>query len=216
MDLQNVNDNNLKSSIDIARKFNKNHKDVLESIDKILQSNKKLSLDFILSEYKNTRGRVYRCYYLTNNAVNILNTKYTYSAINPRFEFKFETMLREFFPSEKIFTQYKVLNYRIDFFLPDLQMIIEYDEEQHKYSKEKDETRINKIKEKLNQMVINGEPLYEGDTDEPCPWLEEVDLFSVIRIEKGKEIDGIRRLCIEITERTMHPCSDFMEVKNVA
>lgn len=115
MDLQNVNDNNLKSSIDIARKFNKNHKDVLESIDKILQSNKKLSLDFILSEYKNTRGRVYRCYYLTNNAVNILNTKYTYSAINPRFEFKFETMLREFFPSEKIFTQYKVLNYRIDF-----------------------------------------------------------------------------------------------------
>ena len=33
MDLQNVNDNNLKSSIDIARKFNKNHKDVLESID---------------------------------------------------------------------------------------------------------------------------------------------------------------------------------------
>lgn len=95
-------------------------------------------------------------------------------------------------------------------------MIIEYDEEQHKYSKEKDETRINKIKEKLNQMVINGEPLYEGDTDEPCPWLEGVDLFSVIRIEKGKEIDGIRRLCIEITERTMHPCSDFMEVKNVA
>ena len=40
-------------------------------------------------------------------------------------------------------------------------------------------------------MVINGEPLYEGDTDEPCPWLEGVDLFSVIRIEKGKEITAM-------------------------
>ena len=80
---------------------------------------------------------------MTNNALSILDIKYTYSAINPRFEFKFESLLREFFPSEKILTQYKILNYRIDFFLPDLQMIIEYDEEQHKYSKEKDENRIN-------------------------------------------------------------------------
>ena len=85
-----------------------------------------------------------------------------------------------------------------------------------KYSKEKDENRINKIKEKLNHMVVNGEPLYEGDTDEPCPWLEGVDLFSEIRVKKGKEIDGMRRLCIKITERTMRQCSDFMEAKNVA
>lgn len=208
--------NVLSNSIEIANKYNRENKHVNEDIRRILKSCPSLESEFILSEYTSLRNRKYPLYLLTEKALNILDTKYSYSAMNPRFETKFENLLREMFPSEKIFTQYQILNYRIDFFMPDLHMIVEYDEEQHKYSKEKDENRINKIKEKLNQMVINGEPLYEGDTDEPCPWLEGVDLFSVIRIEKGKEIDGIRRLCIEITERTMRPCSDFMEVKNVA
>lgn len=200
------------NSCEIANKFSKRHDSVLRDIDNILKSNNELSNDFILSNYKNSRGKFYRCYELSKNAYKILTTKYSYSAMNPRFEFKFENLLREMFPSEKIFTQYQVLNYRIDFFMPDIQIIIEYDEDQHKYSKDKDIQRMKEIKAELNKMLVNGEPFYDGDSTEPNPWLDGIDSFSVIRIEKDKEIDGIRKLCIEITEHTMRPCSDFMKI----
>lgn len=131
--------------------------------------------------------------------------------MSPRFEIKFNNLLSEMFPNEKIISQYRILDYRIDFFMPDLHIIIEYDEEQHKYQKKNDGIRIKNILNELNRMVIDGEPLYDGDASEPNPWLDGKNIFSVIRVEKGKEIDGLRRICIEITENMMAPCSDYMK-----
>ena len=202
----------LSNSREIANKYNRENKHVNEDIRRILKSCPSLESEFILSEYTSLRNRKYPLYLLTEKALNILDIKYSYSAMNPRFELKFENLLREMFPLEKIFTQYQILNYRIDFFMPDVQIIIEYDEEQHKYSKNKDIKRMKEIKTELNRMLINGEPFYDGDSIEPNPWLDGVDSFSVIRVEKGKEIDGIRKLCIEMTEHTMRPCSDFMKI----
>lgn len=209
--LRNENGQILASSREVADRFSKNHKEVLRSIKNILKSSPELKSEFVLSEYINSRDRKYPFYFLTKKALNILNIKYTYSAMSPRFEFKFENLLREMFPLEKIIVQYPILNYRIDFFMPDVNMIIEYDEEQHKYSEAKDIKRMEEIKAELNRMIVVGEPLYKGGSDEPNPWLEGVDSFSVIRVEKGNEIDGLRRLCIEMTEKTMSPCSDFMK-----
>lgn len=207
-----MNQNVLSNSKEIANKYNRKNKHVNEDIRHILESCPSLESEFILSEYTSSRNRKYPLYLLTEKALNILDTKYSYSAMSPRFEFKFENLLREMFPSEKIFTQYQILNYRIDFFMPDVQIIIEYDEEQHKYSKNKDIQRMKEIKAELNKMLVNGEPFYDGDSSEPNPWLDGVDSFSVIRVEKGKEIDGIRKLCIEMTEHTMRSCSDFMKI----
>lgn len=206
----------LASSREVAEKFGKENKHVNEDIRRILKSNADLQYEFILSTYINSRGRIYPYYLLTNTALNILITKYRYSAINPRFEYKFGDLLRQMFPSEIIISQYKILTYKIDFFMPELNIIIEYDEEQHKYSKEKDHKRINEIKDELNRMIISGIPLYDGDLAEPKPWLKGKNIFSVVRVKKGNEIDGLRNICIKITENTMQPCSNFMKSKEVA
>ncbi len=47
-------------------------------------------------------------------------------------------------------TQYPVKNYRLDFYIPELNLAIEFDEKHHKYQKEKDEKRENEIKDILN------------------------------------------------------------------
>lgn len=51
--------------------------------------------------------------------------------------------------------------------------------------------------------------------DKPNEWVkcEDIkceDIVSVIRVNKGNEIEGLRNICVKITEHTMHPCSDFM------
>lgn len=214
--LKNENGQVVTSSRDVAEKFGKRHDSILRDIDNILKSNNRLASDFVLSTYKNSRGKTYRCYFLTDVAKNILETKYAYSVMNPRFELKFENMLRELFPSVIILSQYHILNYRIDFLMPDLQIIIEYDEEQHRYTKKSDQERITKIKKELNMMLANGISFYDGDYRCPKPELKYVDSFSVIRVEKGQEINGLRNICMKITEKTLRPCSDFMKMNYAA
>lgn len=192
------------SSLDISIKYNKQHKDVLDTIRKILESNSNLKDCFIESTYKNARGRIYPCYILNGKAQDILNTKYKYSCVNPRFEFKFYDILKNLFPSQIIIPQYKILNYRIDFFIPDIGLIIEYDEEQHKYQKDYDQQRSFNILNELERIKKNNIPFYDEFV------LKNNVLFSIVRIDKGNEIDGIRKICIQITKNTNRPCSDFM------
>jgi very-short-patch-repair endonuclease/biotin operon repressor len=47
-------------------------------------------------------------------------------------------------------TQYFVKNYRLDFYISELNLAIEFDEKYHKYQKEEDKKRENKIKNILN------------------------------------------------------------------
>ena len=53
-------------------------------------------------------------------------------------------------------------------------------------------------------MLENNIPFYNGYVPK-----DNVS-FSVVRIDKGNEIDGIRKVCIQITKNTNRPCSDFM------
>lgn len=209
--LSEKNDQVLVNSRELAKKFGKQNKHVNETIRSILKSTPQMEKHFKKSTYKSKRGRIENCYDLDEVALNILNIKYKYSSMNPRFEIKFKNLLYEMFPNEKIIPQYHILDYRIDFFMPDLHMIIEYDEDHHKYQKENDDIRMKDILNELNRMIIDGEPLYDGDSSEPNHWMKSKKMFSVIRIEKGKEIDGLRRLCIEITENMMTSCSNYMK-----
>jgi very-short-patch-repair endonuclease len=47
-------------------------------------------------------------------------------------------------------TQYPVKNYRLDFYIPEFNLAIEFDEKYHKYQKEEDKKRENEIKNILN------------------------------------------------------------------
>lgn len=60
--------------------------------------------------------------------------------------------------------QYKVLNYRIDYYIPSLNIAIEYDENNHKnYTYEKHEGRQKEIEEKLGCRFIR---ISDDETDE--------------------------------------------------
>jgi len=74
-------------------------------------------------------------------------------------------------PIEK---QYKVGEYKIDWFIPMLSIAIEYDEEHHCYKKKEDGVRQKYIEEKLN-----------------C---------SFIRVKIGHEIDGLSKIIKKVVK----------------
>jgi predicted HTH transcriptional regulator len=51
-------------------------------------------------------------------------------------------------------TQYPVKNYKLDFYISELNLAIEFDEKHHKYQKEEDKKRENEIKNILNCKFV--------------------------------------------------------------
>lgn len=60
-------------------------------------------------------------------------------------------VINKLFAGYKIIPQYPVLDgkYRIDWYIPELDLAIEYDEEHHKFNKEEDEARQKEIEKEL-------------------------------------------------------------------
>ena len=98
-----------------------------------------------------------------------------------------------------------VLNFKVDFYLPFANMIIEYDEQHHNYSIEKDEIRIKEIRKEIMKKISQGIPLFEGDEAEYSPWLKDRDILHVIRVNEGEEIKGIREILITMHEDAINP-----------
>lgn len=193
------------SSRKVAEDFKKKHKHVLEAIENIIKRNPELNKDFIESKYTTERGRKYKEYLLTKEGKEIIENKFKYNIRNARFEYKFYNLLKEFFPNENIIYQMPVLSFKVDFYLPFANIIIEYDENHHKYSTEKDEIRIKKIRKEIMRKISQGIPLFEGDEADYSPWLKDKDILHVIRIKEGEEIKGIREILITMHEDAIDP-----------
>ena len=168
------------TSRQVAEDFEKRHADVLRAIENLIKRNPELNKDFIESKFK-------------------------YNTRNARFEYKFYNLLKEFFPNENIIYQMPVLNFKVDFYLPFANMIIEYDEQHHNYSTEKDEIRIKEIRKEIMKKISQGIPLFEGDEAEYSPWLKDMDILNVIRVKEGEEIKGIREILITMHEDAINP-----------
>jgi very-short-patch-repair endonuclease len=67
-------------------------------------------------------------------------------------------------------TQYVVSNYRIDFYLPVLNLAVEYDENHHRYKQHKDKMREKEIKNILG-----------------C---------SFLRVKEGQELEAVNKILI--------------------
>ena len=72
-------------------------------------------------------------------------------APNTRFEISFKNVLFEALKELSINVEHQIYidNYRLDFYIFEFNLVIEYDEDYHKYNKEKDKIREKEIKEKL-------------------------------------------------------------------
>lgn len=75
--LQNKNGQIVVSSRDVTEKFGKNHKDVLESIRNLTAENSAVKNMFILTTYKNTRGREYEEYLMNRDGFSLLAMGFT-------------------------------------------------------------------------------------------------------------------------------------------
>ena len=75
---------------------------------------------------------------------------------NERFEISFLKLLKEALKEIdiKLIHQHYVSGYRIDFFLPEYNLAIEYDEEGHKFHKKEDKLREEKIKKEIGCKFI--------------------------------------------------------------
>ena len=193
------------SSRRVADDFGKQHKHVLEAIENIKKRNPELDKYFIENTYKAGTGKNYKEYLLTKEGKEIIENKFKYNIRSARFEYKFYNLLKEFFPNENIICQMPVLSFKVDFYLPFANIIIEYDEKHHKYSTEKDEIRIKKIRKEIMRKISQGIPLFEGDEADYSPWLKDEDILHVIRVKEGEEIKGIREILITMYEDAIDP-----------
>lgn len=65
------------SSRDVAERFGKQHKDVLEAIRNLIDQNSAVKNMFIESAYKNTRGRYYEEYLMDRDGFSLLIMGFT-------------------------------------------------------------------------------------------------------------------------------------------
>jgi len=174
--------NNLKefkdkemTTLDVARITGKEHKSVIRDVNNLIKKDSNLDKYFNESTYKGKR-RMEKCLCLTEQGLKILLSSYrgitqeqvescgikdlnvihTYT----RFETSFINMLDEALKEIDIegITQYSIDEgkYRIDYYIPSLKLVIEYDEEQHNnlVNMRLDEEREDYIIDKLGCKFI--------------------------------------------------------------
>ena len=165
------------------------------------------------STYTNSRGKKYPTFLISikglewlrdNNihdvkayseAIKELNPSYNQEYINiastnTRKELLINQILLAWFNKDQIKTQYPVLNYKLDYYIPDVQLVIEYDELTGHKDKIKDKNRMDEIVDVLYEEWAKGtdEDDYEKYQN------NKYDIIEVIRIKEGEEHKGLNEL----------------------
>lgn len=151
------------NSREIAERFGKQSKHVNEAIRNLLKRNPELSKHFTKSSYLSNRGRYENQFEMDDIGVDILINKFKYNIRSARFEYKYLNEIKDFLNEMGIvfIPQYQVCNYRIDLYIPQFDVGIEIDEEEHKFKKEYDSKRQNYIENKINCRFIR---INEGES----------------------------------------------------
>jgi len=170
------------SSQKIATAFGKRHDHILRDIRKLQDYDNTLKKLFTLTSYKDKYGRE-QPKYLMNKAgfllltstlrgkrvldikINILKeTNMIPPPLPIRRESSFVKELAKALKPLNInfVIQHQVLNYKIDIYLPEFNLAIEYDENHHNFSKREDLNRESKIKEEINCTFLRLSEEYEN------------------------------------------------------
>lgn len=147
----------LTRSTVLAANYKKTHSSILNTIRNIVKRNPELSEEFIEDTYRDSRNISRPCFYVTYKGEQIINNKFNLNSRSASLEYAFLDVLEDALKPFKIYgeRQYKVLNYRIDFYIPSLKIAIEYDENNHSnYSYEDQELRQSMIQKELGCKFI--------------------------------------------------------------
>ena len=206
----------LIDSIEVSKIFNKNNKHINESIKNIIKKFPNLSNDYMVNTYISVRGRHENMYKMTKKGLKAIidnsrkNSKIedviklyneTFNEklsseiylLKDRYEDEFYEMVTSIIPNLYIERQYYVGKYRVDFYIPTYNIILEYDEEQH-------DTETNKKRDKERMDYIKN--IFKNNLK---------SYVKVIRIKKGKELDGIRLLLLNITNNQLFDKKEMIE-----
>ncbi|WP_231160402.1 Rha family transcriptional regulator [Clostridium botulinum] len=159
-------------SLNLAEVLQTEHKEVLKRIRKVLKDYKiEDSNNYKISYYRNSQNKcqplykmsqqftkIVLCTFRKNRYVKNQLSKFQIDTFTTRKENDFIDILEIQF---KVFdiplgqTQYSVLNYNIDYYIPKLNIAIEYDENDHKnYTYEQQQGRQIEIEEELGCKFI--------------------------------------------------------------
>jgi very-short-patch-repair endonuclease len=102
------------------------------------------------------RGKINGGTWVDNNLLQLFLQWKERKPINKyqRFENHFGGILSELYEGIEIIPQYKVNQYKVDWYIPSLNIVVEYDEEQHSKQKQYDAKREKIIKKELNCSFI--------------------------------------------------------------
>lgn len=173
------------SSLKVAEVFEKEHKNVIESIKNLIKQDSRLTEYFIKGSYINSRNREYLCYNITKEGFLLLTSSYRGSEVlEKKYQIlKSSDMIPPILPErkEKIFArklhdfleamhlelneQYAIADYLVDFYIEEFSLVIEYDEPYHETERQQ---RIDKEREEeiLSHKKCNFLRLKSEDSDE--------------------------------------------------
>ena len=193
-------------------------KNLLAKIRKEVETLKSLGLNNRLNfkpvEYKDNKGEMRPTYLISvkglewlrdvnvhdvrayNEAIKFLDPNYNqeYIHIAPTYirkELLIYQVLLAWFNENQIKTQYPVLDYKVDYYIPDCNLIIEYDEVSGHKDKEKDDKRMKEI---LNYLFEEWKNKPEIDDCDLKYFNTPEKAFYVIRIKEGEENKGLTEL----------------------
>lgn len=151
------------SSVELATLCDKQHKNIIRDIKKLEPSYTEVFGDkFSKSYYINSQNKKQPCYWLSKHQFKFMLNKYGITLSDAddvtvkevRHEYCFgEDIVKNLFSGYNILPQFPVFGgeYRIDWYIPELNLAIEFDEEQHSSKKnmEADEIRQRRIEKEL-------------------------------------------------------------------
>lgn len=184
------------SSKEVAERFGKVHRNVIRDIKKLINHDGSSSSLFTESTYVTEQNKTLMCFDMSFGGFSLLTDTQGYcrgrnasvkseiinefgepcvvlSDSRERSEDLFHDMLAKATNGVNIIRQYRIAGYRVDFYMPDFCLFIEYDEEHHL-------SRTNKRMDDARWAAIREHVRYHFD-----------DGIALIRVDKGDELAGI-------------------------
>ena len=183
-------------STEVADRFGKGHNNLVRSIKKLMDEDWNSRAFFVEAEYVTKQNKILKCYEMNFSGFSLLTDTWGFSrgesapvkasiiaefgetcvvlsSSRTRREDCFYEMLTEVFPQTKILRQYHIAGYRVDFYMPEHLLFIEFDEEQH-FSERNRQNDIERW-EAISSFVND----------------EFDDKIELIRVDVGHELRGI-------------------------
>ena len=196
------NEQVVTTSLVVAETFGKRHNNVMRDIEGFLPNSY-----FIKSKYTHPQNnQTYPMCYMTKEGFLLLTSSYRGKGVlekkmrilsgtdmippslperkETEFFLELSQSLKGFEEELTLYQQYNILDYRIDGYIKELNLAIEYDESHHLYSEKEDIIRQVKIEKALNCRILR---LSSEDTNAKNIGLVFGEMFKIMKEDMHNE-----------------------------